>query len=71
MVDFIYHTTDPDDQVCRWIDELYREWGGSCFISKNDKTKLWVRPDGGKRVRVKDFGNNLSEFKKRVKKALG
>lgn len=27
--------------------------------------------DGGKRVRVKDFGSNLSEFKKRVKRALG
>lgn len=27
--------------------------------------------DGGKSVRVKDFGNNLSRFKKRVKRALG
>lgn len=27
--------------------------------------------DGGKRVRVKDFGNDLSELKKRVKKGLG
>lgn len=27
--------------------------------------------DGGKRVMVKDFGSNLSGFKKRVKKALG
>ena len=30
-----------------------------------------LRLDGCKRVRVKDFGGNLSEFKKRVKKALG
>lgn len=40
-------------------------------VSKNDETELWVRLGGGKRVRVKDFGDNLSEFKKRVKKALG
>nr|DAV65858.1 MAG TPA: hypothetical protein [Caudoviricetes sp.] len=35
MVDFIYQTTDLDDQVCQWVDELCRTWHGSCSISKN------------------------------------
>lgn len=70
MIDFIYHTTDLDDQVCHWIDELCREWNSSCFLSKNDKTKLWVRLDGGMRIKVKDFGSSLTEFRERVREAL-
>lgn len=63
MIDFIYHTQNLDDRVCGWINELCREWYSSCFISQNDKTKLWVRKDGGKRVRIKNFGSSLSEFR--------
>lgn len=62
MIDFIYHTPNLDDQVCGWIDELCREWYSSCFISRNDRTRLWVRKDGGKRVRIKDYGNDFTEF---------
>ena len=66
MVDFIYYTPNLDDRVCGWIDKLCREWYSSCFISRSGKTRLWVRKDGGKRVRIKDFGNDFTEFRKIV-----
>lgn len=69
MIDFIYHTTDLDDQVCGWIDALCREWGSSCFLPRNDKTQLWVRKDSGMRIKIKDFGNSFSEFKKIIKRS--
>lgn len=68
MIDFIYHTVDLDDQICQWIDELCREWGSSCFISRSDKTRLWVRRDYGERIRVRNFGSNLPEFREQVKR---
>ena len=63
MIDFIYHTSNLGDRVCGWIDELCQEWRSSCLVSRNDKTGLWVRKSGGKRMRIKDFGNSLSEFR--------
>ena len=71
MVDFIYHTPDLGDPVCQWINELCRTWHSSCFLSRNDETKLWVRLDGGKRVRIKDPGSSLPEFREKVRKVLG
>ena len=70
MIDFIYQTKDLDDQVCGWIDELCRAWHSSCFISRGSRTRLWVRPYGGERVRVRSFGNNLSEFQEIVERAV-
>lgn len=70
MIDFIYHTPNLDDRVCGWIDGLCREWHSSCFISRSDKTRLWVRRGGGKRVEIKDFGGNLSEFSRIIEETI-
>lgn len=71
MIDFIYHTTNLDDRVCGWIDELCRRWGSSCFISRQDETRLWVVSSDGTRVEIDDCGDNVSEFRKIVERAIG
>ena len=71
MVDFVYHTPDPDDRICGWIDELCLAWGSSCFISRHDENRLWVVLSNGEWVEIYDWGDNVFEFRERIEEAIG